>query len=86
MQVYSKMSRYGITREQFWELVETQNGSCAICGVKPESPTDLHIDHDHKTGKVRGLLCQFCNQGLGSFREDPRNLEKAVEYIKRTNS
>ena len=53
---------------------------CVICGSKEP----LVVDHDHKTGKVRGMLCNHCNRGLGHFRDDPLLLEFAAEYIRQT--
>lgn len=52
-------------------------GKCAICG----SSYRLHIDHDHKTGQLRGLLCHFCNTGLGHFRDSPERLRAAIAYL-----
>jgi len=60
----TKLKRYGITIEQYNEMVANQNGLCKMCGTKP---TQLHVDHDHNTGEVRGLLCVSCNVHLGWF-------------------
>jgi hypothetical protein len=57
-------------------LSEQQNGLCAICGLPEE-----HVDHDHVTGQVRGLLCAGCNKGLGFFRDSPQLLRQAAEYL-----
>jgi hypothetical protein len=71
------------------ELFEKQNGLCAICG-KEETHTfkgkikQLSIDHDHKTGEVRGLLCNKCNTGLGGFMDNVEFLLKAIQYLKVT--
>lgn len=78
----------GITVEQYVELYEATGGTCAICG-KPETQLsgwhgevmELSIDHDHETGRVRGLLCQWCNQGIGRFRDDPELLTRAAAYL-----
>lgn len=78
--------RYGITLEQYFEMWLQQGGACAICG-QPETtvikgtPSLLSVDHDHKTGKVRALLCRGCNGGLGNFRENPKALRNAVKYL-----
>jgi hypothetical protein len=56
--------------------------TCEICGKRPESIARLRIDHDHLTGKVRGLLCSNCNVGLGMFDDDPELLEQAAEYLR----
>lgn len=72
--------RYGMTLETFASLAKQQNGVCAICG---NGPNKLYVDHDHKTGKVRGLLCRNCNTGLGCFFDVSDLLEKAATYIKK---
>lgn len=71
--------RYGITPETFNEMFLQQDGKCAICGV--EYHATLHIDHCHTTGKVRGLLCNNCNRGLGHFKDSKEILMKAKEYL-----
>ena len=87
-----RLSRYGITADQFEEMLEAQGGRCAICRAPtPGGRGTWHIDHDHSCcasrkccGKcVRGLLCSGCNQGLGNFKDDPARLESAVRYLKR---
>ena len=74
--------KYGITIEDYNRLFEEHDGCCAICGRhQTELVRKLHIDHDHNTGKIRGLLCYNCNDGLGRFRDNPELLNKAVEYL-----
>ena len=76
---------YGITIEEFERLYREQNGCCAICRTAPNGhdyrTSGLHVDHDHRTGKVRALLCNRCNHGIGNFREDPALLMQAIGYI-----
>lgn len=73
---------YGISLEIYKELLESQNGKCAICGTNSTGKRfAFHVDHDHKTGKVRGLLCSNCNSGIGNLRDDISLLEKAIEYL-----
>ena len=77
--------RYNITEEDFNEMVEKQEGLCAIC-KRPElngykGRTDLCVDHNHETGTVRGLLCNHCNRALGLFGDNLSSLQNAVEYI-----
>jgi hypothetical protein len=72
-------TKYGLTPEQYDEMLEKQGGGCAICG-KPPGDTALHVDHCHETGRVRGLLCFSCNAGLGQFRHDPELLYQAMEH------
>jgi hypothetical protein len=74
---------YGITPEQYDAMLVEQKGCCAICrssewGGKSGVP---HVDHDHATGAVRGLLCAGCNHGLGHFADDPARLRAAIRYV-----
>ena len=69
--------RYGISLEEYNQLYAMQNGLCKIC----EQQKDLHVDHDHKTGVVRGLLCTDCNKGLGLMRDDIIILSNAIKYL-----
>lgn len=80
--------KYGITAEQYDTLLAGQGGVCAVCGHPPNpegvrAASRLHVDHDHATGRVRGLLCLNCNRGLGSFLDDPALLRRAADYIER---
>lgn len=72
--------KYGINREEWDRLYDLQLGRCAIC-VMPLSETRPHVDHNHETGEVRGLLCNLCNPGLGYFRDDPVILLQALRYL-----
>jgi hypothetical protein len=71
-------------------MLEVQNGVCAICKL-PESRKSrsglytLSVDHDHKTGKVRGLLCHRCNNCLGTLKDDTHILQSAIDYLNRNN-
>jgi recombination endonuclease VII len=65
---------------EFDEMLAAQEGRCAICGA----PGPRHLDHDRRTGWVRGLLCFNCNGGLDRFREDPELLAEAISYLKGT--
>jgi len=77
---------YGITGRLYRSIIERQNGLCAICGrsLLDEAGWNLEIDHDHRTGVVRGLLCARCNVGLGFFQDDPDRLVRAADYIRRS--
>ena len=88
-----RLKRYGISPTQYRELLAKQGGGCAICGAtnSPDvcktarSSTGrrrLHVDHDHKTGVVRGLLCSSCNIALGKFRDDASIIERAAMYLR----
>lgn len=75
--------RYGITLIEYNQMYADQCGLCAICsGDLDASSRKAPVDHDHSTGKVRGLLCHFCNRGLGLFKDDPELLESAAMYIR----
>ena len=76
------MRKYRISRSTYLSLVEGHGGSCGICG---QGPVKLHVDHDHKTGAVRGLLCNRCNVGLGWFLDSPAFLLNAINYLRRAN-
>lgn len=74
--------KYGITPEDYAKLLSDQGGSCAICRCPPgDDADDLRVDHCHKTGRVRGLLCSTCNAALGHFAEDPERIRRAAAYI-----
>jgi hypothetical protein len=70
--------RYGLTSADVDAMIETQGGTCATCPGKPE-----HVDHDHETNKVRGILCFNCNQALGNVRDDPDVLHSLIAYLGR---
>lgn len=73
--------RYGITHEQWMELLNRQNGKCAICETNLEDVKRFCVDHDHETNEVRGLVCDYCNLGM-SHIDKPGWLEKALQYKK----
>jgi hypothetical protein len=73
---------FGITQADYDALLERQGGGCAICGKRP-GKIALHVDHDHETGEVRGLLCVGCNNALGQFHDDEALLRRAIEYVGR---
>ena len=87
------MKHYGITPEQYAELFDSQGRCCAIC--KTDEPGGRHkdsknrsdwhwaVDHDHVTGRVRGLLCDLCNRAIGFFRDDPEIIVAAARYVAR---
>ena len=74
---------YGITIGEYEGLLAAQNGACAICKGGPFSRR-LAVDHDHKTGLIRGLLCYPCNRGLPWFCDDPERLRGAAQYMEAT--
>lgn len=72
---------YKMDKMQYLEFVKNHNYSCDICGNKPESHFNLHIDHCHETGRVRGLLCGKCNQGIGLFMHNENIIKEAARYV-----
>ncbi len=75
-------ARYDLTLQEYDAMLEGQNRACAICGKHSESMTRrMCIDHDHVTGKVRGLLCTQCNAGLGLFKDNVEHLVSALHYL-----
>lgn len=75
---------YGISFDERQEIIERQGGKCAICGKLPSGTrynAVLHVDHDHDTGKFRGMVCPSCNQGMGKFYHDPEALMNAAQYL-----
>jgi hypothetical protein len=72
-------TKWGMTPEQYAALLQRQNGGCALC-FRPPKNRPLHVDHDHKTGMIRGLLCHRCNRGLG-YIFSPDVLARAVDYV-----
>jgi hypothetical protein len=76
------MRFYGMTVGQYEALLSMQNHKCACCGRhKSKFKRRLHVDHDHKTGEIRGLLCTLCNPLIGYAKEDPKHLKQAANYL-----
>lgn len=71
---------YGITLEQYEALAVAQGGCCAICH-QPPTKQRLHVDHDHATGIIRGLLCMPCNRAIGNLKDDPERARALLEYL-----
>lgn len=72
---------FGISADEFDAMLEAQGGVCAICRQRPEREASLHVDHCHRTGRIRGILCVNCNQGIGKLGEDPELFRRAAEYL-----
>lgn len=78
----SHLKRYGITPEQYDEMLAEQGGCCAACGTtEPGGKGDFHVDHCHDSGEVRGLLCNNCNRGLGLLGDDLDGVMNIVYYL-----
>lgn len=75
----NRKAKHGITTEEYEALQEKQGGKCAICW----NPARV-VDHDHRTNKIRGLLCGSCNTGLGKLGDDIEGLKRAMKYLRRT--
>jgi hypothetical protein len=73
--------KFNITLEQYNELFYSQNRKCAICEDECKTGRKLAVDHDHKTGKIRGLLCMNCNNALGKFKDSTDLLTSAISYL-----
>lgn len=81
---YRHIKQYNITIEQYDDIFKLQEGKCHICGKhQNELKTKLCVDHNHKTNKVRGLLCDKCNRGLGHFNDDIEILMRAIDYLQK---
>lgn len=80
-----RYKKLGVCNTEYDKMLTQQKGVCAICSSTLNSSryTKLAVDHNHRTGKVRGLLCTSCNTALGLMKDSPIRLEKAAEYLKR---
>lgn len=82
---YTLKLRHGLTENEYASLLQLQDGKCKICGsIKSNSSIGPHlrVDHCHKSGKIRGLLCHYCNVALGMFKDNPDILVSALNYLK----
>lgn len=75
-----RLRQYGLTEDSFQAKIKKQNGGCAVCRKETEK---LVVDHDHKTGLTRGLLCRNCNVMLGNAFDDPKILKRGIAYLKK---
>ena len=77
----SRIGAYGLTLDEYADLFVKQNNKCAICDQEFIHKKHTHIDHCHKTNKVRSLLCHGCNTAIGLFKESPTIIKSALEYL-----
>ena len=89
LQEYNKKSKlkikWGLTPEQFLDMQIKQKNVCEICKNSFKNSKDTHIDHCHKTGNIRGILCAHCNHGLGKFKDSIDILKSALKYLQKYN-
>lgn len=78
-----RFRKYGLTLAEYEVFVEACENRCQICGEEPKKSDRyaLVVDHDHASGKIRGLLCNRCNMGIGLFDDDPEKLNRAIRYL-----
>jgi len=77
-------NRYGIAPEDRDQMIEDQDGKCKICGDKLDMGKFTHVDHCHVSGKVRGVLCLACNNGIERFKDSVDIMEKAIQYLQQS--
>jgi hypothetical protein len=77
-----RKNRYNLSEIDYQKMLKKQKNNCGICGKPKCKLKSLSVDHDHKTGVVRGLLCFKCNFALGLFQDSPKILKKAIRYLK----
>ncbi len=80
---WSLKNIYGITIEQFDEMLKKQKNKCAICKTNKPTGKGFGVDHNHRTGKIRGILCHHCNIALGGFKDSPELLREAISYLEK---
>lgn len=73
--------KYGLTRDDYDALATAQGGGCGICRAPLPAGMRGNVDHCHETGRVRGLLCNSCNVGIGHLKHDPARLRAAIDYL-----
>lgn len=76
-----RLERFGLSEAKYRLMIQEQDGRCAICGIQPDDPESLAIDHCHENGHVRGLLCLNCNTAIGSFQDSPAIMFSAIDYL-----
>ncbi len=75
--------KFGMTVEQYDNLMKSQGGVCKICNKLPDNGRKLCVDHDHESSQIRGLLCDNCNRALGLFNDSVALMEEAISYLKK---
>ena len=80
-QIQRRIKQYNLLYDNWVQMWKDQDGKCKICRRKFLNPSDSCVDHNHKTGKVRGLLCDNCNHGIGCFDDNTKLMIKAIDYL-----
>lgn len=78
---HDRKRKYGITDDQFDSRFKAQGAACGICRTEDPGPLGWTVDHDHSTGKFRGILCNACNKAIGLLRDDPALVRAAESYL-----
>jgi len=78
---YDLFKKHGIDSSEKLKMIENQNNCCAICEEQFKNKRHTHVDHDHKTGKIRAILCHGCNTGIGLLKESTNILKSAILYL-----
>lgn len=86
IRAFKKKLSHSFTLEDYKSMLDSQNSKCKICNNPLIKPKDIALDHCHKTGKVRGILCRYCNTGIGMLQDDTRILQNAIKYLKEFNN
>lgn len=76
-------AKYGVSLEWIDEQLEQQDNKCTLCDTQLHKGKNIAIDHCHKTGIVRGIICRPCNSAMGMFNDNPALIERAIEYLKK---
>lgn len=86
--IFKLKNVYGITKEQYDQILKDQGNMCAVCETNEPMGNGkrFHVDHDHETNEIRGLLCVRCNLGLGYLQDKVENIEKALTYLKKVHT
>lgn len=77
-------AKYGIDQQEFNRMLKNQGKKCRICLRNPKDKETFHVDHDHDTGEIRGILCSGCNRGLGLLRDNEEIVASALKYLRKT--
>jgi len=81
--IAARKRKYNITPDEMYGIFEKQGKVCAICGRNNPTGRGWQVDHEHTTGKVRGILCHRCNTAIGMLKDDPNLLQQALDYLRR---